>query len=47
MQLQEFLQQVAQTYSGMVYMNTKMQEQMAKQSAQIDKLLHQVADSMK
>jgi len=29
-QLQEFLQQVNQTNSGMVDMNAKMQEQMAK-----------------
>jgi len=37
--LQHFLQQVTQTNSGMVDMNTKLQEQMAKQSAQINKLL--------
>jgi len=46
-QLQEFLQQVTQTNSGMVDMNTKIQEQMAKQSAHIDKLLQQTADSTK
>lgn len=46
-QLQHFLQQVTQTNSGMVDMNTKLQEQMAQQSAQIDKLLQQAADATK